>query len=72
MPELKSKQVKGDKFFFSLSFDIDDFVGDGIWWLQIYDSDRNRLYDKPFASSRDKLDTSIVENIIREEFLSSG
>lgn len=67
----KSKQVsaKGEKFYFRLSFDIDDFVGDGIRWLQIYNSNRNLIYDKPFASSISILDEKKVRGIIIENFL---
>ena len=38
MSKLKSISIEGEKFFFGLSFDIDDFIGDGIWWLQVYDN----------------------------------
>ena len=69
MTKLKSKVVNGDKFFYSVSFDIDDFIGDGVWWLQIYDGDRNKIYDKPFASSMDKLDMHRIEDIIKQDFL---
>lgn len=69
MPKLKSKVVNGDKFFYSVSFDIDDFIGDGIWWLQLYDNHRNKIYDKPFASSMSKLDIYQIEEIIKQEFL---
>jgi len=50
----KSKQivVEGERFYFRASFDIDDFIGDGIWWLQIYDHSRNLIYDEPFASNQ--------------------
>jgi len=51
-------------YFYSLSFDIDDFIGDGIWWLQIYDSDKQMMYDKPFASSKgDICSCRILETI---------
>jgi len=52
MTELKPISVEDELCFYSLSFDItDDFVGDGVWWLQIYDSNSQMIYDKPFASS---------------------
>jgi len=44
--------VDEEQYFYSLSFDIEDFIGDGIWWLQIYDSDKQMIYDKPFAGSQ--------------------
>ncbi len=69
MPKLKSKVVEGDKFFYSVSFDIDDFIGDGVWWLEIYDSHRNKIYDKPLASSMGKSDMYRIEDIIKQEFL---
>jgi len=69
MPELKPITVEGEKFFFSLSFDIDDFIGDGIWWLQIYSDDKKLIYDEPFASSRGKIDKSEIKKIIKQEFL---
>ncbi len=51
MNQLKQIIIKEEKFYYSLSFDIDDFIGDGIWWLQIYDVDLNCIIDRPFASS---------------------
>lgn len=39
--KLKPIVVNGEKFFVSFSFDIDDFIGDGVWWLQIYNEDKN-------------------------------
>lgn len=44
--------VDEEQYFYSLSFDIDDFIGDGIWWLQIYNSDKQMINDKPFAGSQ--------------------
>jgi hypothetical protein len=61
--------VEGEKYYISFSFDIDDFIGDGVWWLQIYDINRNLIYDKPFASSMGILDKKKVRRIIKEEFL---
>ncbi|MDP2729762.1 MAG: hypothetical protein Q8O55_04710 [Dehalococcoidales bacterium] len=69
MPKLKSKVVNGDKFFYSGSFDIDDFIGDGVWWLELYDSHRNKIYDKPFASSMGKSGMYRIKDIIKQEFL---
>ena len=56
-------------YIISFSFDIDDFVGDGIWWLQIHDSDHNLMYDKPFASSMGILSKKKARRIIKAEFL---
>jgi hypothetical protein len=67
--KLKKVLVRGEKFLYSLSFDIDDFIGDGIWWLQIYNSNRSLVYDKPFASSMSKIDTSQIKKIINQEFM---
>jgi len=69
MAELKQVTVGEEKFFYSLSFDIDDFIGDGIWWLQIYDSNQNIIYDRPFTSSVVKIDTRKIKEIIKQEFL---
>ena len=70
MPELIPIIIKCEKFFFNLSFDIDDFIGDGIWWLQIYDDNRNLIYDKPFASSISKIDKQkIIVETIKNNFL---
>lgn len=52
MTELKPILVQDNLCFYSLSFDIDDFIGDGISWLQLYDSDKKMIYDKPFAGSQ--------------------
>ena len=69
MAKLKQISVRGEKFYFRLSFDIDDFIGDGIWWLEIYHSNRNLMYDKPFASSINILDEKKARRIIVEDFL---
>ena len=51
-PRIKSMMIDGDQWFYSLSFDIDDlFYHDGIYWLQIYDSERLLIYDKPIGNS---------------------
>jgi hypothetical protein len=71
MPKLKAVFIEGEKFFVSLSFDIDDFIGDGVWWLQIYDDNQEIIYDKPFASSRDKLALHRIKEVIRNEYLTS-
>ena len=62
-------KVEEEKFYFSLSFDIDDFIGDGIWWLQIFDNNYNLIYDKPFSSSMGILSKMKVMKIIKVEFL---
>jgi hypothetical protein len=48
--QLNQIVVEGEKYYFNLGFDIGEY-DDGLWWLQIYNSNRNLLYDKPFASS---------------------
>ena len=69
MAKLRWVSVEREKFYFRLSFDIDDFIGDGIRWLEIYNSNRNLIYDKPFASSVSILDEKKVRGIIIENFL---
>ena len=69
MPKLKPILVEGESFFLIFSFDIDYFIGDGVWWLQIYDDNRELIYDEPFASSMGNLDTRRVKEIINNEFL---
>lgn len=69
MPNLKSITVEEEKFFYSLSFDISDFVVDGIWWLQIYNSNKNLIYDKPFVSSVGRINKRMVIKIIKDNFL---
>lgn len=69
MSKLRPITIKRENFFFSLSFDIDDFIGDGIWWLQIYNSNRNLVYDKPFASSISRIDKCNIVEIIKDEYL---
>ena len=69
MAELKSIIIDGENFFYSLSFDIDDFIGDGIWWLQIYNYNKKLIYDKPFASSMGKIGKQEIIEIIKQEFL---
>ncbi len=67
MTELKSILVEEECFFYSSSFDIDDFIGDGVYWLQIYDEQKRMLYDKPFASSRGNIDTPRIIKTIKKE-----
>lgn len=67
MSKLRKIEVEEEDFFYSLSFDIDDFIGDGVWWLQVYDSDKQLIYDKPFASSKGCLDTSKITGTIAQE-----
>jgi hypothetical protein len=69
MPELTARVIEGDIFYYALTFDVDDFIGDGIWWLEIYDSRRNIIYNKPFASSVGQLDIYLIDEIIKKEFL---
>ena len=64
--------VDKEEFYFGLSFDIDNFIGDGVWWLQVYDRNKNPVYDRPFASSRGEMDKKRIENIIRDEVLYRG
>ncbi len=49
MFEMKRMTVDHERFSYCFSFDIDDFIGDGVYWLQIYDESRNLVYDRPFA-----------------------
>lgn len=70
MSKLKQVTIEDEKFFYTLSFDIDDFIGDGVWWLQIYDNNQNLFYDKPFASSIGKIKKKNIMKIIKEKFLS--
>ena len=69
MAELRPIIIEGEKFFCSLSFDIDDFIGDGILWLQIYGCNKELIYDRPFASSMSKIDKQEIIKIIKQEFL---
>jgi hypothetical protein len=51
LTEPKPVDVNGELYYYSLSFDIDDFYGEGFYWLQIYDSDKQLMYDEKFADS---------------------
>jgi len=67
--KLRPIRVEGNKYYTRLSFDIDDFIGDGVWWLEVYDDQRNLVYDKAFASNTGTLDRRRVREIIKEQFL---
>lgn len=67
--KLKQISIEGEKFYFTFSFDINDLIGDGIWWLQVYNSHKDIIFDRPFASSLDKLDIKQVQQMIKEDFL---
>ncbi len=68
--KLKSLYIDGEKYYTGFSFDIDDFIGDGVWWFQIYDGNRNFVYEEPFASSMGIIDKSMVKKIIKERLIS--
>ncbi len=48
----KSITVNGARYLLKLTFDIDDFIGDGIFNLEVYNSKGGRELEMPFASSR--------------------
>jgi len=48
----KSIIVDGAKYLLKLSFDIDDFIGDGIFNLEVYNNKGESELEMPFASSR--------------------
>jgi len=53
MSELKkSILVDGAKYLLKLTFDVDDFVGDGIFNLEVYNNKGRKELEMPFASSR--------------------
>lgn len=68
----KSIVLEGEKFYYSLGFDIGEHDG-GLWWLQIYDSNHNLIHDKPFVSSisvhNEKAVRRDVRRIINQEIL---
>ncbi len=47
----KSITVDGVRYLLRLTFDIDDFVGDGIFNLEVYNDKGGRELEMPFASS---------------------
>jgi len=67
MSKLRPITIEGEKFFYNLSFDIDDFIGDGIWWLQIYGCNKELIYDRPLSMS--KIHKQKIKKIIKQEFL---
>ena len=69
MSELRLVIIDEEEFFYSLSFDIDDFIGSGIWWLQIYNYNQELIYDKPFVSSIGEIDEHEIKEIIKDKFL---
>ena len=48
----KSITIDGVRYILKLTFDIDDFIGDGIFNLEIYNSKGVRELEMPIASSR--------------------
>lgn len=67
--KLKLLFIEGEKFFYSLSFDTYDFIGDGIWFLQVYDDNLNLIYDKQVATSMGRLNKGRILQLIRNEFI---
>jgi len=48
----KFATVNGQEYLLKLTFDIDDFVGDGIFNLEVYNNKGEKEVRIPFASSR--------------------
>ena len=48
----KSIAIDGVRYLLRLTFDIDDFIGDGIFNLEVYNDKGGRELETPFASSR--------------------
>lgn len=44
--------IDGARYLLRLTFDIDDFIGDGIFNLEVYDDKGGKELEMPFASSR--------------------
>ena len=51
MAQLIPIEIHEEQYYLSLSFDIDDFIGDAVWYIQGYDQCKRLLFDLPFASS---------------------
>ncbi|GEM_PF-2763958 len=52
MPKLeKAIIINGEKHLLKLTFDINDFIGDGIFNLEVYNNNGERELETPFASS---------------------
>lgn len=68
--KLKPIFIEREKFYFSFSYDIDDFIGQGFVWLQIYDHKRNMLHDKPFAWGIEPQHRKRVRKVIASDFVS--
>jgi hypothetical protein len=66
MSRLKPIFINDEESYISFSFDIDDFIGDGIWYLQIYDINHNLIYDRPFASSGFSFNEKEIIKKVRE------
>jgi len=65
--KLEPIYVNDEKYYANLSFDIDDFIGDGVWWLQIYNDSRVLIYDEPFASSYGKINIQRIRKKVKNE-----
>jgi len=48
----KSIVIDEARYLLRLAFDIDDFIGDGIFNLEVYNDKGERELETPFASSR--------------------
>jgi hypothetical protein len=47
----KFTTVDGEEYLLKLTFDIDDFIGDGIFNLEVYNDKGEMEVRSPFASS---------------------
>jgi len=63
--KFKKFLVEEENFYFSFSFDIGEYDG-GLCYLQIYDSNCNLVYDKPYAISISNLHQSSIRKDIRK------
>ena len=66
--KVKQIVIKGEIFYYSLSFDIGKYDG-GLWWLQIYDDKKQLIYDQPFAIAFEEIDKKKIKKTIMSEFL---
>jgi len=67
MKQQRKIHINEETYFCDLSFDItDEYVGEGIWWLQIYDREKTMIWDRTFASGLRQFREKDVINGVKE------
>jgi hypothetical protein len=67
LPKMKRITFLHRDYYYSISFDVNDFLGDGTFYLQLFDGNKRLIYDKPYANSQYHLVSAAVRHDVLRE-----